>query len=131
MSTHQHADKETYVYRLFNADRELIYIGCTHDVEARINAHRVSAWWYPQVHFSSVEDFSDRTTAHAAEMKAIFTENPKWNIRHRSLGTTGWTAQMYLDYIKAVQMTGPQYAFHRNCVKRAQRFLSALETQAA
>ena len=38
-----------YVYRLFDKDSRLIYVGCSYDPESRINHHRRGIWWYEQI----------------------------------------------------------------------------------
>lgn len=66
------------VYRLYDADGVLLYIGSAYDPEERCKAHRGKAWW-PEVARRSEEWFASRGGAYVAEMKAIASEGPKRN----------------------------------------------------
>jgi excinuclease UvrABC nuclease subunit len=119
MSYHRHADKRTYVYRLFDNEGRLIYVGCSHDPESRIYMHRHKAWWAPQIDRIKLKVFPDRQAAIEAEAKAIKEENPRWNINHRSYGQPHWTMEL------AEQFKTP-YRLAR--IERAKRYLAALDT---
>lgn len=128
MSTHHLRGEQTYVYRIYNSSNELIYIGCTHHVPKRLNVHRQLMWWAPQIETVKADTYADRVSAHAAEKAAIYAENPKWNIRHRSLGQTVWTEQQLRDYIQAVEHTGIRVktAVYLRCLAKANRLLAEL-----
>ena len=76
-----------YVYRLFDADRNLLYIGCTADVVTRVSQHRsagtgggdlIDDW--------TAEQYDTREEALDAEGAAILAERPPHNLRCRNTG---------------------------------------------
>lgn len=70
----------TWVYRAFDADERLLYVGCTKNLGSRKADHRKRAPWYADaVSWTSVE-YPTRAGALAAEALAIDTENPVWNV---------------------------------------------------
>jgi hypothetical protein len=73
------------VYRLFNADGELLYVGMTCDVEQRFTYHRAVKPWWPDVANQTFEQFPDRESAEQAEVAAIRSEVPRHNITHSTV----------------------------------------------
>jgi predicted GIY-YIG superfamily endonuclease len=74
------------VYRLWDANGNLLYIGSAYDPDHRCKSHRRKPWW-PEVASRTEEWHSSRGAAYAEEMKAIRTEGSKYN----SMGTPGYT----------------------------------------
>jgi predicted GIY-YIG superfamily endonuclease len=74
------------VYRLWDADGKLLYIGSAHDPEGRCKEHQKKPWW-PEVASRTEEWHSNRGTAYIHEMKAIRAERPKHNV----MGAPGYT----------------------------------------
>ncbi|MEU9245679.1 GIY-YIG nuclease family protein [Streptomyces sp. NPDC048385] len=74
--------ERTALYRCFDANDELLYIGISRDYRARWEQHRKSSPWWRNVALRTVEWFDDRVSAERAERTAIKTEGPKHNIRH-------------------------------------------------
>lgn len=74
-----------YVYRLWDADDRLIYVGMTtqQSPQRRIGQHLATRWWASQVVRFDFESHATREAALAAEAKAIRTENPRWNVEGR------------------------------------------------
>lgn len=77
-----------YVYRCYDKAGQLLYIGCTEDVEARMQVHR-SSWHNPASAYLSlhmdryeVEEIVGRTAARKAERAAIKAEAPLLNVHH-------------------------------------------------
>ena len=77
------------VYRCFDADGRLLYIGCTKDVAERMGVHRRSRGRSPVSDYLNqhmvdytVEAYPDRRTARAAERAAITVEAPLLNTRY-------------------------------------------------
>lgn len=66
------------VYRLYDTDGTLLYIGSAYDPEERCKEHRGQPWW-PRVARRTEEWFGHRNSAYAAEMKAIAAEKPLHN----------------------------------------------------
>lgn len=73
-------DRPTALYRLFNADDELLYIGISYDPPARFTTHKVMQTWWPEVTRHSLEWKDTRAIAEAAELRAIETELPRHNV---------------------------------------------------
>lgn len=76
--------KRTALYRLYDAEDRLLYIGITDSPRRRWAQHaakQADAWW-PDVARKSVEWFASRTDAEAAEMRAIEQEGPPYNSHH-------------------------------------------------
>lgn len=81
-----------FVYRCFDADGQLLYIGCAHDVEERIYKHRTTFSSLTSVtlrlrmdRYEAVE-FPDLASARRAERDAIEREQPLLNVHHNRRG---------------------------------------------
>ena len=90
-----------FVYRVYDADARLIYVGETGNLFQRLDTHAMQTWWAPQVAHVKATVYPSRELALAAERACIRHEDPRWNItgswrRHRS-----WTADRYVDYVTA------------------------------
>lgn len=73
-----------YVYRAFDESGRLLYVGCTVNVEGRMATHAEKSPWHLFHSRLEVEEFPTRDEAAAAEVVAIATEHPRWNMRGRS-----------------------------------------------
>lgn len=73
------ADRPTAVYRLFDAEDVLLYVGISCNPEARFKQHRTHQWWWPQVAARTIEWRPDRLTALKHEALAIQDEAPLYN----------------------------------------------------
>jgi hypothetical protein len=73
-------DRPVALYRIYNADTELLYVGVSHSVLRRLDEHLTAKPWWPAVAWISVEHFADRFVAEAAESLAIREERPKYNV---------------------------------------------------
>jgi predicted GIY-YIG superfamily endonuclease len=93
-----------YVYRCYDSDDRLIYVGCSVAPKSRLDQHRKSSWWFEQVARVRYTVYSDKDYALRKESEAIATENPRWNVRGRDRGL--WTADDYRDAHRALQETG-------------------------
>ncbi len=71
------------VYRLYDADDRLIYIGASHHLPERMRAHELSSWFYSLIYRLDYADYPTRFDALAAEAVAIQEEAPVFNVRHR------------------------------------------------
>lgn len=104
MSHHPLAEVRTYVYRIFDKEGRLIYVGASANPEARLLAHKHTSWWYPQVGRIKIKVYRTRTEATDAEKLAIRSEFPRWNVNLRHWKkTTGWTVENYQDYVTALE----------------------------
>lgn len=76
-----------YVYRLLDADRNLLYIGCTADVVTRVSQHRrAGTGGGDLIEDWIAEQYDTRDEALDAEGAAIRAERPPYNERGRDTG---------------------------------------------
>lgn len=71
---------KTALYRHFNADGVLLYVGISLNAVQRLSQHRFGAKWFVQISRVDVEWLDDRASALAAEAIAIAQEDPVWNM---------------------------------------------------
>lgn len=71
---------ETIVYRLFDSQGILLYVGITSRSLSRIDEHIASKEWAGLVSTVRIERFNDRNVASLAERAAILTEHPIHNL---------------------------------------------------
>lgn len=74
----------TTLYRAFDCDGALLYVGIADDWLSRWRAHRKESAWFGDVASVKVEDFDSRPEAESAERAAIRAERPKWNVMHNT-----------------------------------------------
>ena len=67
------------VYKIYDKDKNLLYIGSSMLVITRINNHASTKDWWNDVNSIQVSHFADKTTALKEESKAIKNENPLYN----------------------------------------------------
>ncbi|MFE7485489.1 GIY-YIG nuclease family protein [Streptomyces sp. NPDC057552] len=72
----------TALYRLFDAQDTLLYVGIAEDPKSRWAQHAADKTWWPQVTRRDIEWLPDRKLAEEAERSAIEGEGPIHNTRH-------------------------------------------------
>lgn len=72
----------TSLYRHFDSDGALLYVGISMSWPARTKQHVHGSRWFDQVAKVEIERFSTRAAALEAERQAIKSEKPKFNIVH-------------------------------------------------
>jgi predicted GIY-YIG superfamily endonuclease len=72
-------DLQTCVYRFYDVDNHLLYVGISMNFEGRLAKHRRRPWW-PSVARQTFEWYPNRTSAKDAERWAIHHENPLHNL---------------------------------------------------
>ncbi|MEU5097594.1 GIY-YIG nuclease family protein [Streptomyces sp. NPDC020996] len=81
-TSHDEAEAErTALYRCFDADEDLLYVGITKDPAQRWEQHRNKPRWR-DVAVRVVEWYDNRAAAESAERKAIQNEGPRYNVQH-------------------------------------------------
>jgi predicted GIY-YIG superfamily endonuclease len=74
------------VYRAYDADGRLIYIGSTRDVVSRFAQHEMQSWWHELVADVTTVEYPTREAVRAAEIVAIQEEQPAFNTAHTTNG---------------------------------------------
>jgi predicted GIY-YIG superfamily endonuclease len=74
----------TTLYRLYDHDARLLYIGIAEKWATRMGQHAADKTWWPDVANVRFEQLPDRTEALTAEREAISTERPLHNIVHNT-----------------------------------------------
>lgn len=75
-------DRETCLYRHFDAAGNLLYVGVSSDSLRRTRDHNKRAPWMRQIATITIEWFPSTPAALDAEEKAIKAQRPKFNIVH-------------------------------------------------
>lgn len=70
------------LYRFYDHDDDLLYVGITMDPPARFRSHRQTKDWWGDVACIRLEQFGSRTQALDAEKCAIKKEHPRYNVQH-------------------------------------------------
>lgn len=74
--------KEQVLYRYFDAENRLLYIGISSNYQARAATHSKNSAWESLAVRVELERFADRESVLAAEKRAIQTEQPIHNKIH-------------------------------------------------
>jgi hypothetical protein len=75
--------RPTTLYRFFGDGRRLLYVGITSTGLARWAQHARDKGWWTQVTYVEVRHFDTREEAEEAEITAIRSEDPAYNIAGR------------------------------------------------
>lgn len=87
------ADRATAVYRFFDGDNRLLYVGITFNLGGRFRAHERSSQWWASQRSVRVVWRDARAEALAEEAAAIQAEKPIFNVA----GTRAPTARVRAD----------------------------------
>lgn len=90
------------IYRCYDADGALLYIGSSGQVESRMETHARTSFWRVRVARVRIQLAPDLFTARRMEADAIRTENPRFNIHHRK-PRSQWVEQDFHDVIRALR----------------------------
>lgn len=69
----------TALYRLYNTDGRLLYVGITSNPKARWSAHSRDKHWWPEVARKTIEWFETRKSAERIEKVEVEEESPRYN----------------------------------------------------
>lgn len=75
-----------WLYRLFNAAGDLLYVGVTQCGEERFTEHRKDKPWWPEVATHTIQIYDSRDAVLLAERLAIYREKPRYNVIHNATG---------------------------------------------
>lgn len=70
------------LYRFYDAKNVLLYVGLTSDLGTRWKSHANGKSWWSDVAHMTVQRFSSRDELRQAEIEAIQSEKPLYNIQH-------------------------------------------------
>jgi hypothetical protein len=105
--------KDAVVYRAYDAEGRLLYVGCTVDFKARMKAHEgqahnTSPWWPYAVH---IERDAPRpfSVARDNEARAIREESPWFNGREQDQ-VQRWRGVFHRAFAAAIPPCGDGYA---------------------
>lgn len=102
----------TTLYRLWNADHALLYVGITDDLEARTEEHRADKPWWSEVDQVSTEELPSRRRALEAETRAIYWEQPRYNVLGSPRYSADWEARYHaLEDVEARRCALPTLSF--------------------
>lgn len=79
-SHHPKAGQQTCLYRHFDGDGRLLYVGVSLSAAARLSRHSVDSGWFRLVALVTLEWHPNRSMALAAERAAIRSERPEYNV---------------------------------------------------
>lgn len=82
MPSHYAEQTRTALYRHFDADGRLLYVGISLNAVARLCQHRRDAHWFGDIARIDIEWHPSRTAADKAEREAIVAECPLHNVAH-------------------------------------------------
>lgn len=103
---------ECILYRHYDQDGTLLYVGITSNVKRRMEGHRRSATWIERIDHIETEVFPTRRDALAAERQAINSEGPLFNKKiGRRLGIGSPSADAEQSRVITFSVTRPQQEF--------------------
>lgn len=91
-----HPDRPYWLYRYFDDQWALLYIGVTRNVDRRVLTHRHDYWRRYVQYVKAEQSFPTRSDARDAEREAIRAEQPLFN----GTNITAATAIRALEYVE-------------------------------
>lgn len=97
-----------YVYRCFDADDRLMYVGLTLDRAHRYRTHRSGTPWWPDVTRITSTRYDDDEEARRVEASTIARCSPRHNVVHNGGLSTGITVDgvEYITEREAADLAG-------------------------
>lgn len=96
------ADIRTAVYRFFDADGQLLYLGITHDLEERWKAHERNQPWWLDVSRREFTWCESRADAELIEVTATAAERPRYDRSGRRATGGEWDDRLALETDRAM-----------------------------
>jgi predicted GIY-YIG superfamily endonuclease len=90
-------DGPTYLYRHFDAEGKLLYVGISLSAIGRLAQHKTASAWFDDIRNVTIEKFATRSEALDAETKAIKEEKPLHNISQVDM----WQRRLQASKIEA------------------------------
>lgn len=79
------ARNEAQLYRHFDKEGQLLYVGISCNHVTRLSQHRSNSSWFPLIASITIEQFKTKSDAEKAERIAIVKERPIFNRAHNRL----------------------------------------------
>jgi predicted GIY-YIG superfamily endonuclease len=106
--------KQQHLYRFFDDEGNLLYVGISNSWTQRFHQHERSAAWFQFVASATFEKYPDRESVERAELIAIQTENPIHNKKHND----NYESPMdHFNRLKSWTQYGGEDDAHRNLVE--------------
>lgn len=86
---------QSVVYRLYDLDGVLLYVGVTSQLQRRLMTHKNKFEWWNEVVRVGLDHFQDRNNALAFESKIIKEEKPKYNVKQTDKEPKYWLVKGY------------------------------------
>ena len=80
--------REETLYRLYDREGSLLYVGITNDIFNRWKEHSNDKHWFEDVHRFEREVYPDRESVEHAERIAIQDEGPRYNVANNRGGNS-------------------------------------------
>lgn len=111
MSTY-HPPGRTAVYRFYDAEDQLLYVGITNNLDVRWATHASDKPWWHLVTRKDAEWFETRAEALAAEKEVVAEQEPLYDATHR-LGR-GWLDHPRRSYDASADVSAVKAAIRRD-----------------
>ena len=102
--------KRTDLYRHYDKDNNLLYVGISLNPVIRLMQHRVGSGWYEDIQNITIERFDTEQQARDAERDAIQTENPKYNIQRNCTTTNKYKNNTFRQLIDSRHLSDDHVA---------------------
>lgn len=107
---------ETVVYRCFDEEGRLLYVGVSYSIFLRLGQHNDRAPWMHYAVTIKLERFPTREAAEAAEAAAILGEDPVWN-------QDGRPARRFMQWMAAYPSGNPDDVDVDALIERARQLI--------
>lgn len=95
------------LYRVYDEDGRLLYVGITNNPPARFRSHRATKQWWAMVAHIFTKTYDSRAALREAEREAIKTEHPTYNVVHNAGRDDRPTDPvLFTDYCAACETLG-------------------------
>ena len=102
----------TEVYRFYNENDRLLYVGITDNWPARFHEHAKKSAWYKDARRIDLKPFETRQEALAEELNAIHNEDPLWNINGSAKASATEHFKQVVDWARQFVEDGVAVKYH-------------------
>lgn len=105
------------VYRHFDKDGLLLYVGCSINIPQRMLKHASFSNWWSRVTTITIERYDSEFTARDAERTAIETEDPEFNKNCRGGATNAEAVESVQDALRIPNFNYTAYTRLKDRIK--------------